>query len=68
MNEPIKVVYRNHRGEFGLRLITPTEIRFGVSVFHGSDAQWLLECFDHDRLAYRTYALADCDFRHAQFQ
>ena len=58
---PIGVLYRNYRGEVAERHITPLSVRFGVSEHH-TTPQWLLQCWDHDRQAERTYALRDCDF------
>lgn len=57
----IKVRYRNHRGVVAVRTITPVRLRWGRTEYH-PEPQWLLECYDHDRKAHRSYALADCDF------
>jgi hypothetical protein len=58
---PVAVLYRNHRDEIATRRITPLSVHFGVSVHHATP-QWLLQCWDHDRRAERTYSLKDCDF------
>lgn len=58
---PIRVDYTNHRGETATRTITPLRVRWGKTEHHPVE-QWLLDCFDHDRDATRTYALDDCDF------
>lgn len=58
---PTKVDYTNHRGEMATRTITPLRVRWGKTEHHPVE-QWLLDCFDHDREAPRTYALDDCDF------
>ncbi len=58
---PIRVAYRNHRGEVAERRIIPVGLRFGATRWH-PDLQWLLDCWDIEKDAERTYALADCDF------
>lgn len=62
----VEVVYRNHRGEVATRRVTPLRVRFG-STEHHRTPQFLLEVFDHDRLAARTFALRDCDFDSAHY-
>lgn len=59
--EPIEVVYTNHQEAKLERSITPLSVRWGSTEYH-TKPQWLLEVWDHDREALRTYALADCDF------
>ena len=54
----IKVVYKNWKGEVGLRTIIPLSIHHGKSDFH-KDEQWLLKVWDIDKKDYRTYALRD---------
>lgn len=58
--EPMSVVidYTNHRGERSLRTITPHNVRFGSSQWH-PEPQWMLEAWDHDRDAHRSFAMAD---------
>lgn len=62
---PIKLDYTNHRGETATRTITPLRVRWGKTEHHPVE-QWLLDCYDHDREATRTYALDDCDFTRAR--
>jgi len=51
------VYYTNHRGETAWRRIIPCGIpRFGVSEFH-KEPQWLVEVWDCDKKAGRTYAM-----------
>lgn len=57
-NEIFKVGYTNYRGEFAVRRIIPTGIKYG-STPHHPEEQWLLDCFDFDKAAPRTYALKD---------
>ena len=59
--EPIEVVYSNHREEKMERIITPLKVYWGHTEWHPQD-QWLMDVYDHDRSALRTYALKDCDF------
>lgn len=54
----LRFVYRNHRGEVAPREVAPVAIYFG-STQHRPAPQWLLRGYDHDRAAYRDYALAD---------
>ena len=58
MKDPVKICYRNHRGEVGLRLITPIEIWFGRTQWHEGN-QWLLKAHDHNKDAVRDFALQD---------
>ncbi len=50
--------YTNHRGERGIRHIKPFAIRYGSSVHHHED-QWLLDAWDCDKGAERTFACRD---------
>ena len=55
---PIKVLYCNWRGETTVRKIIPIKIYVGSTEYH-SQEQWLLEVWDCERNALRTYALKD---------
>ena len=57
----IRVAYTNHRGETAIRKISPMHTYFG-STEHHPKRQWLLDCYDFDKKAYRTYALERCNF------
>ena len=61
----MRLVYKNHRGKVGARHIVPRYISFGTTDHHRTP-QWLLNCYDLEKEAERTYALADCDFRAMQ--
>jgi predicted DNA-binding transcriptional regulator YafY len=50
--------YTNYRGETSDRRIIPIGIRFGSSEWHAEE-QWLLDAFDLDRRADRSFALKD---------
>ena len=54
----IKVKYKNWKGEVGIRNIIPQNIYYGNTEFHPED-QWLLDVFDVDKDAQRTYAMMD---------
>ena len=54
----IKVKYKNWKGEVGIRTIIPQTIYYGSTDFH-KENQWLMDVFDVDKDALRTYALMD---------
>jgi len=54
----IKVKYKNYQGITSIRNIIPQNIYYGHTNFHLKD-QWLLEVWDVDKDALRTYALMD---------
>ena len=54
----IKIRYTNYRGETTVRQIVPVRIRFGASEWHPAE-QWLMDAYDIDRQAERSFALAD---------
>lgn len=51
-------LYENWKGEISMRRVIPLALRFGRSDHYKED-QWLLETFDCDKNAYRTFALAN---------
>lgn len=57
-NRDAIIDYTNYRGKRGKRKITPLNIRFGSTFFH-PEYQWLLVAYDHDKHAYRTFAMKD---------
>lgn len=59
----IELKYKNYRGETAIREIRPIRVYYDSigCKFHPQPG-WRLECFDIERQAPRTYALADCDF------
>ena len=57
----ISLVYTNHRGVTNERHIIPRRVFFGTTSYH-ERPQWLLDCWDVDKHAARTYALGQCDF------
>lgn len=54
----LTVEYRNYRGETSIRRIVPDRIWFGSTDWH-PEAQWLLDGFDVDKDAYRSFAILD---------
>jgi len=57
-NNVVTIRYTNYRGETADRQIVPIRIRFGSSEWHPEE-QWLLDAFDLDRNADRSFALKD---------
>jgi len=54
----VKVMYKNYKGEVGLRTIFPLQIYMGKNEYHSGE-QWLMKVWDVDKNAYRDYALRD---------
>jgi len=54
----VSFLYTNYRGETGVRRIIPSGIRFTATEWHPVE-QWVLDAFDLDRNADRTFTLAD---------
>lgn len=50
--------YTNWRGERAVRRIRPTDLYFGVNLYH-HEQQWLLRAYDVDKGAMRVFALKD---------
>ncbi len=57
-NKAVSIRYKNHRGEIAVRVIIPHEIRFASTSWH-PESQWLLDAYDLDRQAIRSFALKD---------
>lgn len=54
----VNIRYTNHRGETATRRILPHRIRFDSTEWH-PERQWLLDAFDLDRQAERSFAMQD---------
>lgn len=54
----VVILYTNYRGETARRKIIPSSIWFGSTEYHPK-AQWLLEAYDVEKGADRTFAIAD---------
>lgn len=61
--EPVKLVYKNWRGETAEREIIPRSLRYGSTEWH-PEPQWLLLTLDVEKNAEREFALRD--FGHPQ--
>lgn len=60
-SETRKVVvirYTNYRGETAVRRIIPRHIHFTTSEWH-PEPQWVIEAYDLDREAERSFAVKD---------
>lgn len=55
---PLVINYRNYRGEEAVRQIVPRRVWFG-STEHHPEPQWLLDAFDLEKQADRTFAMRD---------
>lgn len=59
MDEQVaQIIYTNYKGETKSRQILPKKIWFGSTEYH-SEPQWLLEAFDVDKQADRSFAMKD---------
>ena len=56
--QPIKVRYKNWRGEVAVRTIIPQRVYWGSTEWHPEE-QWLLEVIDIDTHVMRVFAMAD---------
>ena len=57
-SKSIKVKYKNWKSEISIRTIIPVSIYYGYTDFH-KENQWLMDVFDVDKDALRTYAMMD---------
>ena len=56
MENEIKIVYTNQKGETSIRRLVPETFFFGSSEWH-PEKQWLMEAIDADKKEKRTFAL-----------
>lgn len=54
----IEILYTNYRGETGRRKVIPSSLRYGSTEYH-PEPQWLMDAFDIEKQAERTFALLD---------
>jgi hypothetical protein len=67
MNEqPLFIVYRNWRGEIGVREIYPKSTYFGVTQWH-PEPQWFMLAHDVSKGAIRDFAMTDILSLHANY-
>jgi len=57
----VRGVYNNHQGKISTRTVMPISIKYISTEYH-PDQQWILEAFDLDKSANRSFALKDFDF------
>ncbi len=57
-NVAVEVLYKNYRGETGLRKIIPVGVYYGNNEYH-PEVQWILKVWDLEKQAFRDYALKD---------
>lgn len=57
-NKIVVINYTNWKGVTALRRIIPKKIFFGSTEWH-KEEQWLLEAFDVDKNADRSFAIKD---------
>lgn len=54
---PIRIIYRNHRGEVAVRQIRPIRTFYGKSTWHDGEQQFLVaDCLENGK---RTFAMKD---------
>ena len=58
LGEPVRITYRNYRGETAQRVITPQRVWFGSTEWH-PEPQWPMAAFDHEKQANRDFAIKD---------
>ena len=56
--KPLKFKYKNWKGITAIRTVIPEKIYYGSTEFH-KESQWLMEAFDLDKDATRTFAVKD---------
>jgi len=54
----VKILYTNYRGETAIREVIPEKIWFGGTDWH-PEPQWLLDAFDVEKDAKRSFAMKD---------
>lgn len=59
--EVVKILYTNYRGEKTDRKIIPQKLWFGSTQYH-KEKQWLLDAYDLNKKAKRTFAIRDITY------
>lgn len=54
----VKIIYTNYRNEMSTRTIIPKKIYFTKTDWHPQE-QWLIEAYDLDKKADRSFAIKD---------
>jgi hypothetical protein len=55
----VTVLYKNYRGELGVRKITPLRYWTGHTLYHPRANSELLLVYDHEKKANRDYSVND---------
>ena len=55
---PIKYIYKNWKGEIGVRTIYPLDISYGSNEYH-TEPTYLLRAWDLDKKAIRTFDMSE---------
>jgi predicted DNA-binding transcriptional regulator YafY len=63
----VEIVYTNYRGATDRRRILPSRLWFGCTEWH-PQPQWLLDAWDLDKRALRSFALCDIAGWHARIE
>jgi hypothetical protein len=58
LDKIVSVLYTNYRGITARRRIIPRRIWFGSTEWHPGE-QWILDAFDLEKRAERSFAIAD---------
>ena len=58
---PVKLRYRNWKGETRIRTVKILHTKFGVTEHH-QEMQWFIVVYDLEKNDIRYFALIDCDF------
>jgi predicted DNA-binding transcriptional regulator YafY len=54
----VSILYTNYKGETNIRRIIPEKLWFGKTEWHPEE-QWLLDAFDTEKSAARSFAMKD---------
>lgn len=58
--KPQRFVYKNYRGETAVRFVFPAALEFiAAPEYYGPERQWFLRCWDYEKRAERSFALAN---------
>lgn len=55
--QEVEIAYINWKGDFEVRRIVPHHLFWGSNEWH-KEEQWLLEAYDVDKKAMRTFAMS----------
>lgn len=60
MQNTVKILYTNWKGETAEHTIQPLELWFGATEYHPGE-QWLLRAYDLEKNAERNFAMKDIE-------